>query len=368
MTPLERIIREKIVCHGGITVAEYMAMCLSHPEHGYYRRSHILGAEGDFITAPEASQIFGELIGAWIVAGWQAMGCPTPVMLVEAGPGRGILMQDILRTAQHMPGFLEGVHVHLIETSPALRGEQRKRLEPSGLPIQWHDRIEDIPEGPLFLVGNEFLDALPVHHYVRRKGRFIERRVALDEEGHLCFRDDGAPLDDKRVQAWALDLPEGSIIELSPERETFAEMVAERIAEHGGAALFVDYGHAHPGRGETLQAVQRHRTVSVFHEPGRSDLTAHVDFTAVATAMAKGGVDVYGPLEQGVFLRALGLELRLEVLLKRADARRRLILKRGVRRIADDDQMGRLFKVLAAVPKGAAPPAPFTRGQKWRNS
>ena len=368
MTPLEHIIREKIARDGGMTVAEYMTLCLAHPEHGYYQRPRTLGAEGDFITAPEASQIFGELIGAWIAAGWQAAGRPDPFLLVEAGPGRGLLMQDLLRAAGHMPGFLDAVRIHLIETSAALKQEQKRRLEPLGLAIAWHERIDDVPEGPLFFVGNEFLDALPVHHFVKKDDRFVERLVSLDETGALCFVDAGVPLADEAMPAWAKDLPEGSIIELSPERDAFSAMVAARVAMHGGAALFIDYGHAQPGAGETLQAVRRHRPVSVFHEPGRCDLTAHVDFSAVASAMAAKGVDVYGPMEQGPFLRALGLELRLQALLKRADARRRMILKRGAKRIADDDQMGRLFKVLAAVPGGANPPAPFTRGQRWQHS
>ncbi len=367
-TPLAEIIRRRIQEEGGLTVADYMTLCLTHPEHGYYTTRQPLGAQGDFITAPEASQIFGELIGAWAAAGWQAMGAPTPFALVELGPGRGLLMQDAFRALRVMPGLLKAVQVHLVETSPLLGKEQEQRLKPLGVPLFWHADIDTLPALPSIIIANEFLDALPVHHCERTPQGWRERRIVLDESGMPRFRADGAPLPAEQVPAWARELPVGTVIEISPEREALAAALARHIADHGGAVLLIDYGHATPGPGETLQALHRHRRVSPFFRPGESDLTAHVDFAAVAAAMTAAGVDVYGPMPQGPFLAALGLEARLEALCRRASARQRIILRRGARRIAADDAMGRLFKVLAAVPAGAPAPAPFTREQKWRDT
>ncbi len=357
MTPLERIIRERIAETGGITVAEYMALCLGHPEHGYYMSRQPFGREGDFITAPEASQIFGELVGVWVAAGWQAMGAPERIALVELGPGRGTLMRDVLRAARVMPGLADAVRVHLVETSPALRRVQEETLAGCGAEVSWHADLADVPRGPAIVVANEFFDALPVHHYERLADGWRERLVVTDGEDGLRFAATGrAP---EHLPEWAEDLPPGSVIELSPERETCMADLAARLAADGGAFLVFDYGHAVPGAGETLQAVARHRKVSVFHRPGEADLTAHVDFHALAVAAERAGMTCWGPVEQGPFLRAMGLAARYEMLRRKATARQRIILKRGVERIAGDAQMGRLFKVLAGVSPGLPAPAPF---------
>ena len=357
MTPLERIIRERIAETGGITVAEYMALCLGHPEHGYYMSRQPFGREGDFITAPEASQIFGELVGVWVAAGWQAMGAPERIALVELGPGRGTLMRDVLRAARVMPGLADAVRVHLVETSPALRRVQEETLAGCGAEVSWHADLADVPRGPAIVVANEFFDALPVHHYERLADGWRERLVVTDGEGGLRFAATGGP--PERLPEWAEDLPLGSVIELSPERETCMADLAARLAADGGAFLVFDYGHAVPGAGETLQAVARHRKVSVFHRPGEADLTAHVDFHALAVAAERAGMTCWGPVEQGPFLRAMGLAARYEMLRRKATARQRIILKRGVERIAGDAQMGRLFKVLAGVSPGLPAPAPY---------
>ncbi len=357
MTPLEAIIREEARAKGGLTIARYMELCLAHPRHGYYMSRQPFGRKGDFITAPEASQIFGELLGVWAAAGWRAMGAPAPFRLVELGPGRGVLMKDVLRAARVMPGFTEAARVHLVETSPALRCIQRETLAEAETDIEWHDDFASVPEGPAIVLANEFFDALPVHHYEHTPDGWRERLVIVNSEGALDFAPLGEPL--AKLPEWAEDLPRGAVIELSPERAACAAQITSRLAAQGGAMLVLDYGHAHPGPGETLQAIARHRKVSVFHQPGRADLTAHVDFHALAVAMEKAGMTAWGPVEQGPFLRAMGLDARLEALTRAASARQRIILRRGARRIAGDDQMGRLFKVLAAVPKGAPPPAPF---------
>ncbi len=357
MTPLERIIRERIAQTGGITVAEYMDLCLGHPELGYYMSRQPLGREGDFITAPEASQIFGELVGVWIAAGWQAIGAPKRIDLIELGPGRGTLMRDILRAVRVMPGFMDAVHVHLVEISPALRKVQEEMLADCGTDVSWHVNLADVPRGPAIVVANEFFDALPVRHYERLADGWRERLVMIDGEGSFCFAAVGnAP---EHLPEWAETLEVGSIIELSPERTVFMEGLAARLAEDGGAFLVFDYGHAVPGAGETLQAVARHEKVSVFHRPGEVDLTAHVDFHALAVAAERAGMTCWGPVEQGPFLRAMGLAARHEMLRRKASARQKIILKRGVERIAGDAQMGRLFKVLAGVSPGLPAPAPF---------
>lgn len=356
MTPLERIVRERIAATGGLSVAEFMTLCLAHPEHGYYMAHQPFGRDGDFITAPEVSQMFGELVGAWLAAGWRAMGAPDPAHIVELGPGRGVLMHDALRAARVMPGFLDAARVHLVETSPRLRAEQAARL--GGHEVRWHEDIATLPDdGPLMVVANEFFDALPVHHYERTPEGWRERLVVVSD-GALAFAAVGDVLDD--VPDWAAGAPVGAVIELAPARAAYAAELAGRIATQGGALLIIDYGHAQPGMGETLQAVKGHQRVDVFHQPGMSDLTAHVDFTALAQAIAAVGLEVYGPVRQGDFLNALGLQARLDALLRRADARQKIMLKRGAKRLADPAQMGHLFKVLAAVPKGAVPPAPFT--------
>ncbi len=355
MTPLERIIRKEAEATGGVPVARYMELCLTHPEHGYYMTRQPFGREGDFITAPEASQIFGELLGVWAAAGWRAMGAPEAFSLVELGPGRGTLMADALRAAKVMPGFLRAARVRLVEISPRLRKAQEEAL--SGVEASWHETFGDIPEGPLIVLANEFFDALPAHQFRRTPEGWRERLVRVGPGGGLEFADAGAPLEEP--PEWARDLPVGALIELSPEREEYAAGIAARIAAHGGAMLALDYGHVRPGPGETLQALAGHRRVSVFHEPGRSDLTAHVDFHALAVAMERGGAVCWGPVEQGAFLRAMGLAARYEMLRRRATARQRIVLKRGVERIAGEAHMGRLFKVLAAVAPGMPPPAPF---------
>ncbi len=357
MTPMERIIRERIAETGGITVAEYMELCLGHAEHGYYMSRQPFGRDGDFITAPEASQIFGELVGIWVAAGWRAMGAPERVALVELGPGRGTLMRDILRAARVMPGFADAVRVHLVEMSPTLREVQEETLRGCGAEVSWHADLAEVPRGAAIVVANEFFDALPVHHYERLADGWRERLVVMDGENGFSFAATGAP--PERLPEWAEALPPGSFIEVSPEREACMTELAARLAEDGGAFLVFDYGHAVPGAGETLQAVARHRKVPVFHRPGEVDLTAHVDFHALAVAAERAGMTCWGPVEQGAFLRAMGLAARYEMLRRKATARQKIILKRGVERIAGDSQMGRLFKVLAAVSPGLPPPAPF---------
>ena len=361
-TPLERLIRQRIRKKGGITVADYMAHCLTHPRHGYYVTSQPLGEAGDFITAPEASQIFGELIGVWAIACWQLLGRPARLHLVELGPGRGLLMSDLLRAARSQPDFLRALVVHLVEVSPALRAEQEWRLRDAGVPLHWHADLpepEALARGPALVIANEFFDALPVHHYERTQTGWRERLVVEDDAGAFAFAATGEPPPEGVLPEWAGGLPMGAIIELSPERAAYARRLGTLLMATGGAALVIDYGHLNPGPGETLQALQRHRQVSVFHRPGETDLTAHVDFAALADAFRASGLSTPPPLEQGRFLLGLGLEHRLRTLLSNADEAQTARLIHGAERIAGVEQMGSLFKALCAHHPAMPTPPPF---------
>ncbi len=359
-TPLERLIRRRIRRAGGISVADYMRLCLTHPEHGYYTTRQPLGESGDFITAPEASQIFGELIGIWTIACWQSLGRPARLHLLELGPGRGLLMADLLRAARAAPDFLKALRVHLVEVSAHLRTEQRRRLEPLAASLHWHDDLpppEAMKGGPVLVIANEFFDALPVHHFERTAAGWRERLVVEDANGALAFAATGQPLPEAALPRWARNLPVGSMIEISPQRAGFARRIAALLRRNGGAALIIDYGHVSPGPGETLQALHRHRQVSVFHHPGESDLTAHVDFAALAEAMV--GLRIPPVLEQGAFLLGLGLRERLQILLANADEAQADRLLRGAERIAGMEHMGGLFKVLCAHTPDMPTPPPF---------
>ncbi|MDH3232526.1 MAG: class I SAM-dependent methyltransferase [Alphaproteobacteria bacterium] len=341
---LEAHLRALIAAEGPISVARFMAEALGHREYGYYRTRDPLGAAGDFITAPEISQIFGELIGAWCATVWQQSGRPDPVNLVELGPGRGTLVADVLRTIGKIaPAFDAAVAVHLVETSPALRAAQASAL---GARPHWHEAIEDVPQAPTILIANEFFDALPIHQYVRRGRAWHERLVGYDHADAVWrYEVSGAPTEAP------LDPPvaeEGDIFETCPAGAAIMRTLAGRLAAHGGGALIIDYGHRASAVGETLQAVRGHKYAPVLEAPGEADLTAHVDFAVLARAAE--GVAVFGPITQGAFLEALGIEVRTQALAAAApDQKRRDDVLSGAARLTDPRQMGSLFKALALI-------------------
>ena len=344
MTPLEAIVRETIASDGPLPVARYMALCLSHPHHGYYTTRDPLGDAGDFITAPEISQMFGELLGLWCADVWRHMGAPAAVSLVELGPGRGTLMADALRAIAKVPALRAALAVHLVETSPALRTRQRATL-PGGAVI-WHDRLEDVPEGPLLLLANEFLDALPVAQLVREPTGWHERQIGLDAQGRLAFGLSPVPVPDALVPPVLRASPPGTLVELSPERAAVAAEIARRVAAFGGAALVIDYGHTSPGPGDTLQAVKGHAFADPLAVPGEADLTAHVDFAALAAVARAKGAAVHGPTTQGAFLSALGIAIRA-ARLKASAPEEAPAIDGAVHRLTAEAEMGQLFKVLA---------------------
>jgi NADH dehydrogenase [ubiquinone] 1 alpha subcomplex assembly factor 7 len=355
---LERELLEMIAAEGPIGVDRYMSICLGHARHGYYMRQDPFGRAGDFTTAPEISQMFGELIGVWCAAAWQAMGAPASLRLIELGPGRGTLMADLLRAIRVVPGFLDAVRVALVETSPVLRQTQATALSSAGVPVQWHDRLDDVGPGPTLLVANEFFDALGVRQFVRTGTGWHERLVGLDASGKLAFGLAPEALSAGLLPRWAHAATPGETVEVSPARHAVAQAIGARIATMGGAALVIDYGHVRPGPGDTLQAVRAHGFTDVLDSPGHSDLTSHVDFAALAAALKQGGAAVHGPLTQGAFLSAMGLAERAEVL-KLNDAGAADDIEAAATRLAADSQMGQLFKVIAATSPDLPPPYPF---------
>ncbi len=361
MTPLARQIAETIRLDGPIPLERYMALCLGHPEHGYYMTRDPLGRAGDFTTAPEVSQIFGELIGIWCISTWQMMGAPDDLHLVELGPGRGTLMADLLRATKIMPGFDESTHVHLVDTSPALAARQQKALARSGFDIAWHSHIDEVPAGNTLIVANEFLDALPVRQIERGEAGWHERMVGLDADGQLTLGLAADPLPANLIPDWAHRAAPGSIAELAPARDAYCRTIASRLGSDPGAALLIDYGHTASGIGDTLQAVQHHQPVGILHQPGEADLTAHVDFAAAKALFDAEGLTTHGPITQSRFLAGLGLAERLDILCRRADARTRMTLKRAAQRLVAGNEMGQLFKVLAVTHPDVPEPAPFAQ-------
>ena len=353
VTPLGEKIVLLIARNGPITVADYMALALGDPEHGYYMAREPFGRAGDFVTAPEVSQVFGELIGLWAVATFEAMGAPQRFVLAELGPGRGTLTADLIRAARLRPAFLTAAEIHLVESSPRLRAIQKATL--GDVRATWHDTIATLPGGPAIVVANEFFDALPVRQYVRTEVGWAERMVGLDEAGRLAFG--LRPLPDAAAPAPVAATEVGAVLEVSPASTAIMAMLAGRIAAEGGALLAIDYGYEGPAFGDTLQAVQGHRYADALAEPGAADLTAHVDFAALARAAAAAGARPRPLVSQGDFLARLGIAARAERLAAGKDAAAREAITAAVNRLVAPEAMGRLFKVLAASDSGLALPA-----------
>jgi SAM-dependent MidA family methyltransferase len=353
--PLRDRLARLIAANGPITVADYMAAAVA----GYYAEREPFGPGGDFVTAPEVSQMFGEILGAWLLQSWLDAGRPAPVRLVELGPGRGTLAADILRTARVVPALLEAATVHLVEASPRLRAVQAKTLAGAPLRPRWHDGIDAVPSGHLLLVANEFFDALPIRQFVRAGGKWRERVVGLAPGGGLAFGLGAGGLAEADVPAALGAAAEGAVLEVSPASIAVMRTIAGRIVRDGGAALVVDYGHATGGFGDTLQAVRGHAFADALAAPGEADLTAHVDFAALARAARAEGAAAHGPLGQGRFLLALGLLERAGRLGRDAGEAARAAITAAVERLAGAEAMGTLFKVLAVTRPGRPPPAPF---------
>jgi SAM-dependent MidA family methyltransferase len=337
--PLADQLRSLIALEGPITVERYMDLCLRH----YYATRDPLGAAGDFTTSPEISQMFGELIGLWMLEVWHGMGRPNPCRVVELGPGRGTLMADLLRATRLLPDFRAAASVHLVETSPALRERQRTMLAASGHPIDWHGSLSNVPPGPVLLVANEFFDALPVRQFVATERGWCERLVGLDGD-RLVFGLRGEP---------ERDMPSpqrlGDVLEWPAASIDLTKALSRRLAGDGGAALIVDYGYWGPASGDTLQALKAHAFVDPLAEPGEADLTTHVDFHRLARAGSESGARAHGPSTQADFLLALGIEARAASLRQQAAPAQAEEIDRALARLTERSPkgMGELFKVLA---------------------
>ena len=349
MTPLAERLKARIAASGPMTLADYMAECLFDPAEGYYATRDPLGAAGDFTTAPEISQMFGELAGLSLAQSWLDQGAPAPFALAELGPGRGTLMADIWRATAIVPGFHAAAQVHLVEASPTLRAAQARRL--AGLPVSWHDSADALPDAPLWLIANEFFDALPIRQFQRAGPAWRERVVGLQAGALTLGLTDPVARADLALRI--ADTDEGDVVEICPAAGPVMAAIAARIAAHGGAALIIDYGDW-GSQGDTFQALRGHAYADPFAEPGAADLTAHVDFAALARAAP--GLRASRLTPQGVWLQRLGIEQRAARLADGLQGAERMSHLAATRRLTDAAEMGNLFKVLALVADGAPLP------------
>jgi NADH dehydrogenase [ubiquinone] 1 alpha subcomplex assembly factor 7 len=354
--PLLAEICRRIAVGGPMPVADYMRLCLTHPEHGYYIKRDPLGAGGDFITAPEISQMFGELIGVWMAAVWRQMGAPENLRIIELGPGRGTLLDDALRATKAVPGFREAAVLHLVEVSPALRELQEQRLAKTGLAMLWHDRLEDVPGGPSIIVANEFIDALPVHQAVKRDDGWHERMIGIGPDDNLIFDVAPEPLRffETSLPRALRQAPLGAVYEW--RADSIALELGRRCRDEG-AALIIDYGHAHSELGDTLQAVARHAFTDPLRAPGTADLTAHVDFEALAQCAETMGARIHGPIRQRDLFLRLGIEKRAAALKSAVSEQKAADIEIAFSRLIAGGArgMGELFKAIAIAAPNLGP-------------
>ncbi len=347
-SPLSAEIRRLIHSSGPMPVWRYMEMCLAHPEHGYYVSRDPLGREGDFTTAPEVSQMFGELLGLWAASVWKAIGSPPVLRLIELGPGRGTMMADALRALRVLPPLFQALSIHLVEINPLLRERQQETLR-GFRNVSWHDDFDDVPDGPAVILANEFFDVLPIHQMIRRETGWHERAIDIDADGNFMFCDGSEPVPRFEVLLTSLvrAAPVGAVFEWRPDAEIMK--LASRVRDQDGAALIVDYGHTRSDAGDTFQAIARHAFADPLKNPGEADVTAHVDFEALKRAAEDLGTHVHGPVPQGDFLRRLGIETRAAGLMAKAAPDVSEDIAAALQRLIGGGQggMGSLFKVMA---------------------
>jgi NADH dehydrogenase [ubiquinone] 1 alpha subcomplex assembly factor 7 len=348
ISPLQSELKKLIRSSGPMPVWRYMEMCLTHPQYGYYVSRDPLGREGDFTTAPEVSQMFGELIGLWAASVWKAIGSPSVFRLIELGPGRGTMMADALRALRVLPPMYQALSIHLVEINPVLREKQKATL--SGVRnIAWHHNIDEVPAGPSVILANEYFDVLPVHQVVKRETGWHERTIDLDVNGKLVFGAAEAPTPRFEVLLPPLvrAAPVGAVFEWRPDTEIMK--LAARVRDQNGAALVIDYGHLRSDAGDTFQAIARHSFTDPLKNPGQADVTAHVDFQALVRAAEDIGARVHGPVPQGDFLKRLGIETRAIGLMAKATPEVSEDIAGALKRLIGGGRggMGSMFKVLA---------------------
>ncbi|OCX62806.1 methyltransferase [Thioclava sp. SK-1] len=359
MTELGQVIARTVATDGPMRLDQYMAQCLLHPDYGYYATRDPFGAGGDFTTAPEISQMYGEMLGLCLAQVWMDQGQPAAFVLAEPGPGRGTLMSDMLRVMRSVSGMTQAAQVHLIEASAHLRKVQRQTL--GDQPITWHDSIDSLPADlPLFMVANEFFDALPIRQFQRVEGGWAERQIGLaDGELVLGLAPAGAV---SALQDRLADTAPGDVVELCPAAPQIVTQIARRIAAQGGGAIIVDYGDWR-SLGDTFQALRDHQPVDPLAEPGLADLTAHVDFEQLAAAARDAGADVSAMTPQGLLLERLGITARAQALAARMQGTALENHIAAHRRLTHPKEMGQLFKTVAIVPAGNAMPPGFNRSE-----
>jgi NADH dehydrogenase [ubiquinone] 1 alpha subcomplex assembly factor 7 len=359
ISPLLSEIKRLIKSSGPMPVWRYMELCLMHPTLGYYVSRDPLGREGDFTTAPEVSQMFGELLGLWTASVWKSMGSPATFHLVELGPGRGTMMADALRALRVVPPLHQILSVHLVEINPVLREKQRATLI-GARNINWHDTIDEVPEGPAIILANEYFDVLPIHQAVKGENGWHERVIVLDDGGMLDFGTSAEPIPRFEVLVSPLvrAAPVGSVFEWRADTEMMK--IARRMRDQSGAALIIDYGHLRSEVGDTFQAIASHSFADPLKAPGQVDVTAHVDFQALARAAEDVGARVHGPVTQGEFLRRIGIETRAVTLMAKASPEVSEDISSALQRLVGGGRsgMGTMFKVLGV----SAPDIPALPG------
>ena len=352
-SPLQSEIKKLIKSSGPMPVWRYMELCLTHPNYGYYISRDPLGREGDFTTSPEVSQMFGELLGLWVGSVWKAIGSPSLLRLIELGPGRGTLMADALRALRVLPPLYQALSIHLVEINPVLREKQKAAL--SGVRIlAWHDSLDQVPNGPAVILANEYFDVLPIHQAVKRETGWHERTVEIDDSGKLAFgfADEPMPRFEVLLPPLVRAAPIGAVFEWRSDTEIMK--IATRVRDQRGAALIIDYGHVRSDAGDTFQAIARHSFADPLKNPGQADVTAHVDFQALARAAEDLGARVHGPVPQGEFLKWIGIETRAVTLMAKASLEVSEDISSALKRLTGDGRgaMGSMFKVLAVSEPG----------------
>jgi len=357
MTELSDILKEKIADTGPISIFEFMEMALAHPKFGYYQKTDPFGKSGDFITAPEISQMFGELIGLWCVDCWVKLGEPAHFHLIELGPGNGTLMSDALRSSALAPKFLKAVKIHMVETSDRLQRIQRQNL--SSYEVQWHSEIPKIEDGPLIVIANEFFDALPIQQFVHHQGNWFERLITIKDNFFSYTKAE------KPTETGLFNFSENTVFEekgiaeVNPLARKIVSCLATMILAQGGAALCIDYGPMTSTMGDSFQAVKNHKFVDALQAPGSADLTAHVDFEVLSNIAENEGCTPLSLSTQGRFLERLGIEARVWQLSKDASTEQKEKIANDLKRLVSTQEMGTLFKALSFYNGMQEPPSGF---------
>ncbi len=358
MTKLFDNLKLRVLSEGSLTLADFMGEALGNSEHGYYKNESPIGESGDFITSPEISQMFGELIGLWSAVCWKQLGCPQKFNFIELGPGRGTLLVDAIRAARGVPGYLDALEFHLVETSPILTQCQKQSLLQIKNNLVWHEHFDHVPGGPFFLIGNEFLDALPIRQYLGAAGEWYERIITLNDDcSAFCWSTSPIPASiNFPIPTDFVGCNDGVIWEICSEARKIVSSISSALQKWGGVAAFIDYGYDKQLGGDTFQAVRHHKYVNPLMAPGLADLTAHVDFEALKLLAEEKGIKVSGPITQRVFLSRLGIRQRSERLMNGVTQHQKSVIKTGLKRLIDDNKMGSLFKVIAlSYPKTFKP-------------